>query len=426
MPYPLKLLDVIRMHVETSTQAVPIRRSTTRPHPIIAGLSTLMVVVFALVIFAHAAQSSRPQSATDRSLSGIYLVANIDRGDSLAVSGSRRDFSAALSNRYINGAFLKTSWSDLEPADGAYEWSALDAQVKIAEGAGKKVALGVQAGTKTPGWVYAEGAKPFHTITTEAADGNFCQSQSVPIPWDPVFLRKWTAFVAAFGARYANDPHISEVKITGINTTTNETKMPHSPGETRSKKKGSRAGIPCTFPNDDANWLAAGYTQAKVFGAWKRMATAFAVAFPKQALTVMTSTHSMPSVGPDGRYDATGSAEAFATNTFLSYGAAAFGKRFAAAQNGWRPNHLDAGVLSFAAKTGNPFGWQHSWPIKCEEEGRRVHLGSGDCTERRAVEELFRTGLQSHPTYLELLHPVSGSNAYDDLIKEAYMQVMGR
>jgi len=331
-----------------------------------------------------------------------------------------------VANPYINGAYLKDYWSDVEPADGAYNWSALDEQMKIAEAAGKKVALGVQAGTKTPSWVYAAGARPFQTITPEGALGNYCQSQSVPIPWDPVFLSKWKAFVVAFGAHYARDPHISEVKITGIDVTTDETVMPHSTGETRTKKKGAAAGKVCTFPNDDANWIANGYTQAKVFGAWKQIAAVFAAAFPKQALTVMTSIHAMPSIGPDGRYDPTEAAAGFASYTFLPYGAATFGKRFVAAQNGWRPNHLDEGVLRFATTTGNPFGWQPSWPLKCREDGKNVHAGSGDCTERMAVQELFQVGLQHHPTYLELLVPIGRANTYDDLIKQAYTQVMGQ
>ncbi|MEO8881815.1 MAG: hypothetical protein ABI377_00060, partial [Devosia sp.] len=116
----------------------------------------------------------------------------------------------------------------------------------------------------------------------------------------------------------------------------------------------------------------------------------------------------------------------FASRAFLSYGAATYGKRFVAAQNGWRPGHLDEGVLSFARATGNPFGWQQSWPIKCRENGERLPLGTGDCTKRKAVEELFATGLASHPTYLELLLPISGTHAYDDLIARAYTQVMGR
>ena len=398
---------------------------TTPPRAKPAGLSSLVPAIIGLVIAVGAGLGACAQSSAPDSVRGIYFVANMGRGDSLTATGTRRDFTAALANRYINGAYLKDYWNSVEPADGVYDWAAFDKQIRVAEAAGKKIALAIQAGTKTPSWVYAEGARPFQTITTETAEGNFCQSQNVPIPWDPVFLRKWTALVAAFGAHYANDPHVVQVKITGIDITTDETVMPHSRGETRSKKKGSRAGVPCTFPNDNANWISEGYSQAKVFGAWKQMAHAFAAAFPKQALTVMTSTHAMPSIGPDGQVDPTGAAENFASDTFLSYGAATFGRRFVAAQNGWRPNHLDEGVLRFASRTGNPFGWQPSWPIKCKDGGGRQRIGSEGCTERRAVEQLFQNGLKDHPAYLELLLPLFSTNAYDDLIKDAYTNVVG-
>jgi len=389
-------------------------------------LAPLMLLLAGEASLAQEAPRSARGAAAAEALRGVYLVANIAQGDSLAASDSRHDFSNAMANRTINGAYLKEAWNDLEPADGVFAWGALDRQVRLAEAAGKKIALGVQAGTATPPWVYGAGAAPFRTITREAANDNFCRPQEVPIPWDPVFLRQWTDFVRAFGAHYADDPRLVEVKITGINITTHETSMPHSIGQTRTKTKGSRAGTPCALPNDDANWVAAGYTQGKVFDAWKRIANAFAVAFPRQALVVMTSTHSMPSIGSDGQLDPTGAAEGFASNAFFDYGAATYGKRFAAAQNGWRPHHLDEGVLSFAARTGNPFGWQPSWPIKCREGGARTKVGEADCTERKAVEELFQTGLASRPTYLELLHPLTETNAYDDLIKQAYDQVMGR
>jgi hypothetical protein len=387
------------------------------------GIAILGLVVSNYATVAEAALPPR-QSTSHAVLNGIYVLVDIGNGDSLVAAGSRRDFTAALSNRYINGVYLKQTWRNVEPVDGAYDWAVLDKQVKIAEASGKKIALSLQAGTEAPAWIYAEGAKPFHTVTTEGANGNFCRPQTVPVPWDPVFLKKWTALVAAFGARYARDPEVSEVKISGIDITTNETNMPRSTGVTLTKKKGAAAGRVCKLPNDVANWIAYGYTQAKVFGAWKQIAASFATAFPKQSLTVMTGVHSMPSIGADGRYDPTGAAGSFASDTFLPYGAATFGRRFVAAQNGWRPNHLDPGVLKFAAKTGNPFGWQPSWPIQCREHDQDVHIGTGDCTERLAVQQLFQVGLQTHPTYLELLFPIASPNAYRDLIQQAYTQVM--
>ncbi len=385
-----------------------------------------VALMFAILAPGDLASAAQPvtQSTSHATLNGIYLLVDIGEGDSLVAPESRRDFTVALTNRYINGIYLREFWKNVEPADGVYRWATIDRQVRIAEKGGKKIALSVQAGTKTPDWVYAEGAKPFQTITTEGANGNFCQPQAVPVPWDPVFLKKWKALVAAFGAHYAHDANISEVKISGIDITTDETDMPRSTGNLLTKKKGAASGKTCSLPNDVSKWITYGYTQNKVFGAWKQIVGAFAGAFPYQSLTVMTSVHSMPSIGSDGQYDPTGAAASFASDNFLSYGAATFGKRFAAGQNGWRPNHLDPGVLKFARKTGNPFGWQPSWPIQCREHDRNVHIGIGDCTERLAVQQLFQVGLQTHPTYLELLFPLCRTGVYQDLIQRAYTQLM--
>ena len=75
-------------------------------------------------------------------------------------------------------------------------------------------------------------------------------------------LREIARFAAkhtALGARYGAHPLLTHVKITGVNSTTDETMLPKT-------------------STDVTNWQAIGYTRLKVKNAWQTIAdTAFPV-----------------------------------------------------------------------------------------------------------------------------------------------------
>src|SRR5947209_8776574 len=113
------------------------------------------------------------------------------------VAGNTPVSAKALANPNVDGIALRSQWQTLEPADGVYDWSYFDGQIAAATAAGKSVSLSVTAGIFSPSWLYDEGAQAFTFVGRKSPD-----PQTIPVPYDPVFLEKWQAFVQAFGRRY--------------------------------------------------------------------------------------------------------------------------------------------------------------------------------------------------------------------------------
>jgi len=110
-----------------------------------------------------------------------------------------------LDNPSVRGLNILLNWSDLEPQEGVYDWSKLDAALTAAELHGKRVAPRVYTsagdfGYATPDWVFEAGAEAY--IPDDGAE------VWQPVPTDPVFTEKFGEFLRVLGERYDNDPAI--------------------------------------------------------------------------------------------------------------------------------------------------------------------------------------------------------------------------
>ena len=121
-----------------------------------------------------------------------------------------------LANPSIVGALYQLYWSEVEPAQGMFDWAALDAHIARWKSAGKKVALRVMwsssgywpdpaAKTPTPQWVWAAGAK----------NARHAGSQTeIPLFWDPIYLAHAHAFLDTLAKRYDQNPDVLFVDVT--------------------------------------------------------------------------------------------------------------------------------------------------------------------------------------------------------------------
>ncbi|WP_421800521.1 PKD domain-containing protein [Haliscomenobacter sp.] len=185
--------------------------------------------------------------------SGVYCSCGPTTGNG---SGSVAPDIAKKS--FIKGILVRVGWNLLETSDDVYNWALLDAQIAAAKSYGKKVSLGIGNGPATPAWVYTAGAQKLQSA--HPILGNI----SLPLPWDEVFLKKWTEFVAQLGARYQQDTTITLVYIT--NSTSN--------------------GIEMQVPLDvTPSWTSLGYADAKIINSWKTVMRAFKAAFPGHYLS---------------------------------------------------------------------------------------------------------------------------------------------
>lgn len=242
----------------------------------------------------------------------------------------------ALANPNVDGIALRFSWQALETADGVFNWTSLDIMIAEAALAGKKVSLSVQAGYLTPSWLYTEGVQSIRFVWDQPSGPALCTVQTMPVPWDPTFLQKWTAFVQAFGARYNSNPAVAQVKLTGLNSRTQETFLPTANG-------GPINNGQCNSYNDIASWQAAAYTSIKVEAAWQRIAGAFAASFPSKPLTAMLVPGGFPPLDASGNQILGQTTDYQVSKDIIATGLATLGTAFITQNNGlsgtwvWNP-----------------------------------------------------------------------------------------
>ena len=163
---------------------------------------------------------------------------------------------AVASKSYVNGILVRVVWKDIEPVDDTYNWSLIDDQITAAISYGKKISLAVGGGPNTPQWLYGLGAN--------SISYSLPFSGTMPIPWDAVFLDKWTDFISELGSRYQNDATIQLVYITNSSQNGFEMQIPYNP---------------------TPSYTSIGYTDQLVIDSWTQIMDAYNAAFPNHYLT---------------------------------------------------------------------------------------------------------------------------------------------
>lgn len=161
----------------------------------------------------------------------------------------------------VDGLAFRTSWKVLEPLAGAYEWSSLDAALQAVRAHGKKLTLHVGVAARgLPGWLAPMGSATY----TYAAPGGDLVTE--PVPWDPVFLSRYEALVAALAA------HIRARGDAGLL---------HAVSDGAPVAEMSLAGC-----RDALLTGGIPYGRSQYLGAWKRTVDAHAGSFPATRLLV--------------------------------------------------------------------------------------------------------------------------------------------
>lgn len=171
-------------------------------------------------------------------------------------TGSISVMPAVATKPYVDGILVRVAWKDLETADNTYNWALIDSQITAAQTYGKKIALAVGGGPNSPTWLFNQGAQ-FLSFTIPF-------SGTIPIPWDTIFLTKWTEFITALGNRYADDTTIQLVYLTHSTSNGFEMQLPFNP---------------------TPSYTSIGYTDQKVIDSWKQIIDTYNTAFPNHYLT---------------------------------------------------------------------------------------------------------------------------------------------
>ncbi|HEX6961373.1 MAG TPA: beta-galactosidase [Lacipirellula sp.] len=210
----------------------------------------------------------------------------------------------------VAGLTIRARWSWIHPSEGRFDFSFLDAQVARCHNAGKRYKLLVMTGRDcSPEWI--GGA--WH--------------RGAPVPWSDELKQHYGALVAELGKKYAADPLLCGVHITG--PTFPSTEMHPAPGIES----------------------VAGYSDQAMIDAWGASIDAYAAAFPRTACLLSISVQP-----PARRY----------LGAVVDYGREKLGERFTLQHNALKasthplaPHHL---FISAEAKKGVRVGFEMVCP----------------------------------------------------------------
>lgn len=170
-----------------------------------------------------------------------------------------------VSHPAIDGIVYYTGLIRVAPAEGQFDWSSIDKVLATARAAGKPVKLCIAGGRWIPEWIYTKGAKKFEwSHTTQWVDAGTSKAVA-PEPWDPIYLGAMKAAAQSAGQRYANDPTLVEVQITG---------------------PALANGLEMNLNITPEQAKAMGFTPERLATAWKSMVDAYADAFPTKKLSL--------------------------------------------------------------------------------------------------------------------------------------------
>ncbi|MBS1854106.1 MAG: beta-galactosidase [Acidobacteria bacterium] len=248
-------------------------------------------------LLAMSLSIARAQSASP-DLRGIYVYTN----DVAQVSASTsKALISSIALPGVDGVALVVGWNAVEPSMGQYQWTVLDQWISRIAAVGKKIDLVVPAGDATPSWLFdpapagaGAGALRF-TISPHGGATGACQTETIAAPWDPAFLSHWDALLAALAAHLKSAgayDAITLVRLTGINRTTEELRLPaETPQST---------GLACV---SDAvtTWQQAGYKPSLLLQAWTQIIGSFQKSFPDKTFDVsVIPLNPFPAIAEDG------------------------------------------------------------------------------------------------------------------------------
>jgi len=193
-------------------------------------------------------------------------------------------------------------WDAIELAMGQYEWALLDQWIGQAVALGKKIDLVVPAGSSTPSWLFA--APPAgtgvpeltFTVSPHVGETGVCDTVNIPRPWDAGFLARWDAMLAALSAhlKTANTyDAITLVRITGINRTTEELRLPAETAHS--------TGLACVS-DSITTWQQAGYLPSLLLQGWNAVLGSFMKSFPDKSFAVsIIPNNAFPGIDQNGQ-----------------------------------------------------------------------------------------------------------------------------
>jgi hypothetical protein len=231
----------------------------------LAWLVGVCVLLFAGIALAQVKTGNQQRVLVRTNMP--YGISTVNLIDASRV-GKLFDTSNPTLNAYTNpntsGVTFRTSWADVEPDEGKFDFSKIDTVLANAEKNGKWVRLILVPGFGTPGWAMQGVQSGMFSIQYGPGTGTV---KRLPMPWDSVYLNRWFAFLKQLSDRYGKSPALRLVAATGPTSISDEFTLPNSPQDLK------------TWQNDS-------YTPSKWIGAWQKVLQVYAADFPNQYVSL--------------------------------------------------------------------------------------------------------------------------------------------
>jgi uncharacterized protein (TIGR03437 family) len=238
------------------------------------------------------------QAQTQPDLRGVYIYTNDVSQITTATSNL---LTQSFSLPGVDGVAIQIGWQAIEPALGQYDWTLLDQWLTRVSALGKKIDLVIPAGSATPAWLFQSppagaGATELNfTVSPHAGETGVCDADNIAAPWDPVFLAQWDAMLAALSAHLNSAgtySAITLVRLTGINRTTEEFRLP--------AETAASTSLACVS-NATATWQQAGYKPSLLLQGWNSILASFEKYFPGKTFAVsIIPENAFPAIAEDG------------------------------------------------------------------------------------------------------------------------------
>jgi uncharacterized protein (TIGR03437 family) len=231
-------------------------------------------------------------------LRGIYIYTN---DVSQVTTATASQLAASFQLPGVDGVAVVIGWNAIEPSMGQYQWTVLDQWIGQVAALGKKIDLVVPAGSSIPAWLFqpaptGPGAVALNfTVSPHAGSTGVCDSETIPTPWDTAFLAQWDAMLSALSAHLKTAgtySAITLVRLTGINRTTEELRLP--------AETAASTGLACVS-NSIATWQQAGYRPSLLLQGWNTVLNSFLKSFPDKPFSVsIIPNDAFPGIAEDG------------------------------------------------------------------------------------------------------------------------------
>lgn len=288
-------------------------------------------------------------------------------------------------NSNISGITFRTSWADVEPAQGDFEWTKLDTVFDNAEKNGKWVELVLIPGFGTPAWALQGVQTGSFSIIYGPGKG---ENLMLPLPWDEIYLNRWFSFLKVVSARYQNRPSFIKIAADGPTSLSGEMTLPNAPA-------------------DLCNWVAQGYTSDRIINAWKQVFANYAQIFPRQYFSLalfpplpIVSTTRCENGNPTG-IDHAESARVSAI--IIALGADNYPGRFVVQENGLTAASTDASLGAYNVVKSYSDKVVTGFQLSTSAMMNPVYMGDPDGAT--ALRKSLQRGVDANAQFLEVYEP---------------------